>query len=349
MSAAPSPSHFRPLPVDLWRPGTIRLAGGVRGFSEIEVLGSDGPREILPAEAARAVWPAAGPVIDCLAAPRPPIAGIGFDGPVVMGIVNVTPDSFSEDGRRADAAAVVHGLSLAAAGADLLDIGGESTRPGAEPVWPAEEQDRVLPVIEGLVARGCPVPISIDTRNSTTASAALAAGARIVNDISAMTHDAGMARVAAAADGVVLMHALGDPRTMQKNPVYCDVCRDIHDYLADRISAAKLAGIDHHRIIVDPGIGFGKTVSHNLTLIGGLSLFHGLGCPVLVGVSRKGFVGRLSGEREAARRAPGSIAAGLAALDQGAHILRVHDVAETVQAVRVWQALKGLRPDGETT
>jgi dihydropteroate synthase len=279
-------------------------------------------------------------VLDRLVAPRAPIAGVDFTRPSVMGVVNVTPDSFSDGGAHAGTGqAIAHGLSLAGAGADILDIGGESTRPGAAPVPEAEEVDRVVPVIEGLVAAGCATPISIDTRKAGVARAALAAGARIVNDVSALTYDPDMAGAARGAEGLCLMHALGDPRTMQDDPRFDDVRLDICDYLESRITAAVAAGIERSRIVIDPGIGFGKTVNHNLALIRDLDLFHGLGCPVLLGVSRKGFIGRLSGETVAARRVPGSLAAGLAGVAAGAQILRVHDVAETVQALRIWQAL----------
>jgi dihydropteroate synthase len=235
---------------------------------------------------------------------------------------------------------VAHGLALAGAGADILDVGGESTRPGAEPVPEAEERARVLPVIEGIVRAGCPAPVSVDTRKAGVARAALDAGARIVNDVSAMTHDPEMAAAAAGAEGLVLMHALGDPRTMQDAPAYDDVLLDIHDFLEARIAAAEAAGIPRARIVADPGIGFGKTLDHNVRLIARLSLYHGLGCPVLLGASRKRFIGRLSGVAEAGERVAGSVAAALAGAAQGAQILRVHDVAETRQALAVWQGIR---------
>jgi dihydropteroate synthase len=235
---------------------------------------------------------------------------------------------------------VAHGLELVRAGADLLDIGGESTRPGSDPTGTAEECDRVLPVIEGLVAAACPVPISVDTRKAAVMRLGLATGARMINDVSALTHDPEAAAAAAGAEAVCLMHARGEPKTMQDDPVYDDVVLDVYDYLSERIAAAESAGIARAGIVVDPGIGFGKTLQHNLALIRRLSLLQGLGCPVLLGVSRKGFVGRLSGEATPDRRAAGSIAAGLAGLGQGVQMLRAHDVAETVQAVRVWRALE---------
>jgi len=324
--------YFRPVPAAADRPQALPLGG--------EVLHRHARPRMLPAAAVGALHPGADAAMARMTAARPAIAGIVFDRARIMGVVNVTPDSFSDGGRLADAeAAIAHALALVAAGADILDIGGESTRPGAEPVAEAEERARVLPVIEGLIARGCAVPVSIDTRKAGVAAAALDAGAAIVNDVSALTHDGAMASVAAGAAGVCLMHALGDPRTMQDDPRYDDVLLDVHDFLAARVAAAEAAGIDRARIMVDPGIGFGKTLAHNLALIRRLSLFQTLGCPVLLGVSRKRFIGTLSGVAAAAERVAGSVAAGLAGLDQGAQVLRVHDVSETVQAVRVWRAI----------
>ena len=338
MTEATDRAYLRP--VRTRPPYALTIAGGWTGCSEIDVLRRGRSPERLPVDAVRALWPDRAEVLDRLEAPRAPIAGVDFTRPRVMGVVNATPDSFSDGGAHAGAGqAIAHGLSLAGAGADILDIGGESTRPGAAPVPEAEEVDRVVPVIEGLVAAGCATPISIDTRKAGVARAALAAGARIVNDVSALTYDPDMAGAARGAEGLCLMHALGDPRTMQDDPRYDDVRLDICDYLDARITAAVAAGIERSRIVIDPGIGFGKTVDHNLALIRDLDLFHGLGCPVLLGVSRKGFIGRLSGETVAARRVPGSLAAGLAGVAAGAQILRVHDVAETVQALRIWQAL----------
>ena len=258
-----------------------------------------------------------------------------------MGILNVTPDSFSDGGTLQDVdAAVARGRDLVAAGADILDIGGESTRPGAVSVAPDLEAARVLPVIDGLLAAGVDVPLSIDTRNASVARRALSAGARMFNDVSALTHDPASLDAAREAPMICLMHALGDPQTMQDNPRYDDVLLDVYDFLEYRIACCEMAGIGRERIIVDPGIGFGKTLQHNLALLRGLSLFHGLGCPVMLGVSRKGTIGHLSAQPDAAKRAPGSIAAGLLGLEQGVQILRVHDVDETAQALRVWTALK---------
>jgi dihydropteroate synthase len=332
--------YFRPIPCAPDRPGALPLGGGPLGFAEIEILSRGSAPEIVPAAAAASLHPEAAPAIERIGGPRAAFAGIELDRTAVMGVVNATPDSFSDGGRLADAeAAVAHGLSMVSAGADILDIGGESTRPGAEPVPEEEEIARVMPVIEGLMAAGCPVPVSIDTRKDAVARAALAAGAVLFNDVSALTHAPGSPAVAAGAPAVCLMHAQGDPRTMQQDPRYDDVLLDVYDFLSERVRAAEEAGVARERIAVDPGIGFGKTLEHNLALIRRLSLFQALGCPVMLGVSRKRFIGTLSGVDEADRRVCGSIAAGLRGLAQGAQILRVHDVAETVQAVAVWEAV----------
>jgi len=278
--------------------------------------------------------------------PRPPIAGLAMDRPRLMGIVNVTPDSFSDGGRWLDpGTAVAHGLQLEAEGADILDIGGESTRPGAEPVASEEEVQRVMPVVAAL-ARQVRVPISIDTRNAEVMRRAADAGARIINDVAALGHDPrALPIVAESGLPVVLMHAQGDPRTMQIDPRYDDVVLDVYDWLEARIAACEAAGIARDRIAVDPGIGFGKTRDHNLALIGSLGILHGLGCPILLGASRKSFVGRLSGGAPAAGRMPGSVAAALLGAAQGVQVLRVHDVAATRQALAVWEAAQdGARP-----
>lgn len=272
---------------------------------------------------------------------HPLLAGLPTDRPLVMGIVNVTPDSFSDGGQAfALEAALARARSMVEAGADILDIGGESTRPGAEDVPVPEEIRRTAPLIEAIRATGIKTPISIDTRKAAVAGAALAAGAGMVNDVSALSHDAAMAElVARAGVPVCLMHAQGTPQTMQIRPQYGNVLQEVRDYLAERIEYALDQGIAHERLIADPGIGFGKTMRHNLTLLSGLSLFHDLGVPVLLGASRKKFIGTLSGVETAAERMPGSVAVALQAAAQGAQIIRVHDVAETVQALALWRAL----------
>jgi dihydropteroate synthase len=333
-------AYLRPLPCALARPGARPLAGTMFGFFEIEVLRRGEAPEILPAAAVEMIHPDEADTLALLSAPRPALAGLDLTQPRIMGVVNVTPDSFSDGGLLFDTkSAVAHGLALAAAGADILDIGGESTRPGASPVGLVQELDRVMPVIQGLRAAGCPALISIDTRKAQVAEAALAAGAVMFNDTSALTYDQRSLAVAVTAPSVCLMHALADPRTMQDDPRYGDVLLDVYDFLELRVAAARAAGIDRARIVVDPGIGFGKTIEHNLALIRRLSLFHGLGCAVMLGASRKRFIGTLSGVAEAGKRAHGSVAAGLAGLAQGVQILRVHDVFETHQALQVWQAI----------
>ncbi len=266
-------------------------------------------------------------------------AGLPLTRPLIMGIVNVTPDSFSDGGDRLRPAdAIAAGMAQRAAGADIVDIGGESTRPNAEPVSIAEEQDRVLPVIEGLAAEG--VAISIDSRNAATMAAALDAGARIVNDVTALTGDPeSLALVVARQAPVVLMHMQGEPRTMQQAPHYEDVVAEVTGFLAERAAACEAAGVARRDICLDPGIGFGKTMDHNLALLAGLDRLAALGYPVLLGASRKSFLGRLAGGVEPKARGPASLAAGLAGVRRGARILRVHDVAETRQALAVWTAI----------
>ncbi len=259
--------------------------------------------------------------------------------PLVMGILNVTPDSFSDGGQTASTeSAVAQGRAMLAAGADIIDIGGESTRPNATPVSPDTEIARVLPVITALAAVGATV--SADTRNAATMAAALEAGAIIINDISGLTHDPGAAGlVAARGCRAILMHMRGTPATMNAHANYRDVVAEVIAELADRRNGALAAGIAAHNIALDPGIGFAKLGAQNVALLRATSRFAALGHPLVIGVSRKRFIGEIGGEPVAARRFPGSFAAGLYAARQGASILRVHDVAETVQALRVWQVL----------
>jgi dihydropteroate synthase len=272
-----------------------------------------------------------------ITAQRPAFAGIALDRPVLMGIVNVTPDSFSDGGLYdTKEAAIVHAAELAAAGAGIVDIGGESTRPGSDAVDEREELDRIVPVIEGL--NGLPAVISVDTRKARVAREAARQGAKILNDVSALTHDADSMRAAAETGmSVVLMHAQGEPKTMQDDPRYDDVVLEVFDYLERRIAAAGKAGIARPRIAADPGLGFGKTLGHNLALLAHTSLFHGLGVPLLIGASRKRFIQGVSGGEAPQSREPGSQAAAIAAAAQGAQILRVHDVAASRQALAVWR------------
>lgn len=266
-------------------------------------------------------------------------AGLALEHPLVMGILNITPDSFSDGGRYPDGSAAIEaGLAMVAAGADVVDIGGESTRPGAAPVSEPEEIDRVVPVIAGLAARGAVV--SIDTRNAGTMAAALDAGARIVNDVSGFTHDPRAAGIVAARQAsVVLMHMRGDPSTMTTQAIYDDVVAEVAAELAGRRDAAVEAGISPEAIALDPGIGFAKEGAQNVALLRGLEAITALGHPVLIGLSRKRFIGTITGESVPARRDPGSVTASLFGALNGAAILRVHDVAAMAQALAVWRAL----------
>lgn len=267
-----------------------------------------------------------------------------LDRPRVMGIVNVTPDSFSDGGLHLDAdAAVARGLRLVDEGADLLDIGGESTRPGAAAVDIGEELRRVIPVIERLV-RETAVPVSIDTSKPEVMRAAVEAGAGMINDVYGLRHAGALDAAASLGVPVVLMHMLGEPRDMQDAPHYDDVVADVHRFLAERIFAAEMAGIPKKRIVIDPGFGFGKTREHNLRLLAGLERLVDLGVPVLAGLSRKRSIGELTGRDAPADRVHGSVAAHLIAVQRGARIVRVHDVAATVDALRVWAAVDAVSP-----
>ncbi len=264
---------------------------------------------------------------------------LGLERPLVMGVLNVTPDSFSDGGSHEDPAkAVAWGERLIAEGAAIIDVGGESTRPGAAELAECEELARVRPVVSRLMAEGA--PISIDTRHASVAHACVEAGAAIINDVEGF-RDPAMVEVAAGCDaGLVVMHMLGDPETMQKAPRYDDVVREVGGFLLAQATVLEAAGVARERIVIDPGIGFGKTLEHNLALLAGLPVLAELGYPVAVGVSRKRFIGELSGESEPRLRLGGSIAAGLSAVRAGASILRVHDVGATVQALEVLEAIE---------
>ncbi len=328
--------YVRPIVMtDSLRPkAALTLAGGWCWFDRVEILERGRkPRlgdtaDLTPEQRQR------------LTAPRADFAGLSVDRPRIMGIVNVTPDSFSDGGQYlAKDAALSQAMALADA-ADIMDIGGESTRPGATTVAVPEEIARTAPVIAALRDAGVRTPISIDTRKADVAVAALRAGATIVNDVAALGFDAGLASVVAKSRApVILMHAQGTPADMQVGPAYDDVLLEVYDFLAERIDLAVAAGIDRAKIMVDPGIGFGKTQAHNLELIRGLSVFHGLGCPILFGASRKRFIGAISGSTDPKARLPGSLAVGLSAVAQGVQFLRVHDVVETQQALSLWSAV----------
>ncbi len=269
---------------------------------------------------------------------RPNLPGTEPGEPAIMGIVNVTPDSFSDGGQAFETdVAIAQGLELAAAGAAILDVGGESTRPGSDPVALDEEISRVMPVIEALASQG--LAVSVDTRKAKVMTAAVDAGAAIINDVSALTFDSQSVAMAKRLDvPVILMHAQGDPKTMQQNPTYDDVALDVFDVLEGWIDACVAAGMAREHLAVDPGIGFGKIFRHNLELLQRASLFHGLGVPLVYGASRKGFIGALTGETTAGLRLGGSVGAALAAFQQGVQIGRVHDVKATVEALKVWRS-----------
>ena len=271
---------------------------------------------------------------------RQPYAGLSMDRPRLMGIVNVTPDSFSDGGQLTSVqAAIDHGLKLADEGADILDIGGESTRPGSDPVALDEELRRVIPVIEGLRAKTKAL-ISVDTRKSEVMARAAASGADILNDVSAFTHDPEALKTAAETKlPVMLMHAQGDPKTMNDSPRYSDVVLDVFDFLEARIKACEAAGIPKSKIVADPGIGFGKHLHHNVTVLANMAIYHGLGVPVLLGASRKKLIGQLCNVDDPKARVYGSIAAALSGIAQGVQIIRVHDVAASRQAISVWRAV----------
>jgi len=266
--------------------------------------------------------------------------------PLVMGVVNVTPDSFSDGGRfQSCERAVAHALDLAAQGADILDIGGESTRPGAAPVAESAELDRVIPVIEAIRAVSA-AAISIDTSKPVVMRAAVAAGADMINDVYALRAPGALATAAELSVPVCLMHMQGEPRTMQQAPVYADVVADILAFFAARISDCVRAGMMRERLVLDPGFGFGKTLAHNLELLAGLHRFAELGLPVLAGLSRKSMLGAITGRERPDERVAASLAAALLAAERGAAIIRVHDVAETVDALKVRQALRNSETQG---
>ena len=327
--------YYRPIAQsDPARPSdALPLAGGWCWFDRVEVLARGAVPRLVPA---RDLPPE---VQQRLSAPRPDFGGLSMERPRIMGILNVTPDSFSDGGLFLRPEAALMQARRMAAGADILDIGGESTRPGAVEVAVAEETARTAPVIAALREGGLDLPISIDTRKAPVADAAFAAGATILNDVTALQFDPAMAGVAAARRApVILMHSIASPETMQDDPRYDDVLLDVYDALAARLAEAGAAGIPRDRLAVDPGIGFGKTLAHNLALLARLSIFHDLGVPVLLGASRKRFIGTIGAEADAAKRMPGSLAVALAGVAQGMQMIRVHDVAETRQALSLWQA-----------
>lgn len=310
------------------------LAGGWTWFTHVELLARDMRPVICPAA------DLSERTLARLVSPRAPIAGLKLNQPRIMGVVNTTPDSFSDGGKHAALEdAVAGGVRMVVQGADLLDIGGESTRPGAETVANDVEVRRTAPVIAALRAEGVICPLSLDTRKADVAIAGVTAGATLINDVSGFTYDSNLAQVAMkAALPVCVMHAQGDPATMQKDPQYDDVLLDVYDFLELQIEALEAKGLPRSHILADPGIGFGKTLTHNLALLARISLFHSLGVPILLGASRKKFIGTIGGTDQADQRMPGSVAVALAGMAQGVQMVRVHDVAETAQARALWLA-----------
>jgi dihydropteroate synthase len=341
------PTAFVDTPVGL--DGQVaRLAGGLLWHSAYELIGVSGGRStsktLAPVSAAASLPDEVQPIIARLTASRAPFQlgprTIRFDQPQVAAILNLTPDSFSDGGRHSadPEAAVAAAVAAAGQGAAIIDVGGESTRPGAEPVWEGDEIKRVVPVIERLARAG--LAVSIDTRKAAVMEAALVAGAGIVNDVSALLYDdRALEVVAKAACPVILMHA-GDPRDLHHRALGPNPLVEVYDWLEARIAAVEAAGIGRDRILIDPGIGFGKTLADNLALLNGLALFQGLGCALMLGASRKRMIGALSNEAAADQRLGGSVGLALYGIMQGAQLLRVHDVAETVQALRVWRGLR---------
>ena len=326
-----------------------RLAGGLCWFSAVELLEVEGNKRVgtelvsvqeFEARLDEQLTTEWGRLTDSRAPLRLGSRTIRLDQPQVMGIVNATPDSFSDGGQFADSAqAASAGARMSEEGAAIVDVGGESTRPGSKPVWEGDEIERVVPVIRQLASGGSAV--SVDTRKADVMTAALEAGARMINDVSALTYDPRSAEtIAAAGVPVVLMHHQGSPESMQDNPRYEDVVVEVYLWLEERIAAAEAAGIARSMILVDIGFGFGKTVAHNLELMNNLALFHLLGCPLVIGASRKRTIGALSNEAPADQRLGGSIALALKAVEQGAQVVRVHDVPETVQALKIWRGLR---------
>lgn len=341
--------HLRPVqfvdtPIGQPDGSVARLAGGMQWFAAYEVIEGRARRTVPVADVATLGERGAhlhSRIISPRAALQLGDRTLRFDQPVVAGILNVTPDSFSDGGKHVDdpAAAAAAGVDMAAAGAAMIDIGGESTRPGAPAVWEGDEIARLVPVVERLARAG--TIVSVDTRKAGVMEATLAAGAHIVNDVAALLwDDRALDVVARSGCPVVLMHSPDPKAGGHGKDGYANVLTDVFDWLDTRIAAVVAGGVDRSRIIVDPGIGFGKTLAENLALLNGLAILHGLGCPIMLGASRKRMIGALSNEAPVGERLAGSLALALKGAGAGVQILRVHDVAETVQAVKVWRGLR---------
>lgn len=341
------PVHFTDTPVGM-DGQAARLAGGLNWFTAYAlIVVAEGRRiaqHIVPV-GALPDDPRLQLLAERISAPRKPLTlgdrVIRMDEPQVMGILNVTPDSFSDAGKHIvdPAGAAQDGIDMCAAGAAIIDVGGESTRPGAEPLWEGDEINRVIPPIERLARAG--TAISIDTRRAAVMEAALSAGAHLINDVAALLYDPRALEVAVASGApVALMHSPEPEKGPHGGDGYSDVLLNVYDWLEERVEAVVAAGIARDKIVIDPGIGFGKSLQDNLTLLNGLALFHGLGCPILLGASRKRMIGALSNEAPADARLGGSVAIALKGAELGAQIIRVHDVFETVQALRVWRGMR---------
>ncbi|MEG8039604.1 dihydropteroate synthase [Sphingomonas sp. LR60] len=338
------PTHFTDAPFAYPDGQVARLAGGLQWFAAYEVIEPTGRRIVPVAEIAHLGERAVTLHARIIASRAPWVLGertLRFDQPQVAAILNVTPDSFSDGGAHVDnpAGAASVGMAMAAAGAAVIDVGGESTRPGAALVWEEDEARRVAPVVERLARAGALV--SVDTRKAAVIEAALGAGAAIVNDVSALLWDERALEIVARNGApVILMHSPDPKAGGHGRPTYRDVVTEVFDWLEARIDAVVAVGVDRSRIMVDPGIGFGKSLADNLALLNGLALFHGLGCPIMLGASRKRLIGALDNEAPVASRLGGSVALALAGAQAGVQLLRVHDVVETVQALRVWRGLR---------
>jgi dihydropteroate synthase len=345
------PTHFIESPQQ-HDGASARLAGTMLWFCSVELI-TRGENGVARSLISIADWEAVAPQLPSravqlfanLTSPRPPLSlgarTIRLDQPQVMGVLNVTPDSMSDGGKYQDDPdmAAAAGIAMSAAGAAIIDVGGESTRPGAPTVWEGDEINRVAPVIQKLASAG--TAISIDTRKAAVMQAAVTAGATMINDVSALLYDDQSVETAKSLGSpVVLMHAASQSSDPHKGDGYDDVLFDVYDWLEARVAAVIATGISQDKILIDPGIGFGKSLTDNLTLINNLSLFHGIGCPILFGASRKRMIGALSNEAGADARLGGSVYLAMKAVEQGAHIVRVHDVAETAQAIHVWRGLR---------
>jgi len=333
-----SKNYYRPIVSNMFsaNEGAFRLSGGWAFFDKVEVINRNEKSKIIcakeiPHEA-----------LEELTGKRPNLLDFSFSSPHVMGILNITPDSFSDGGLFVDTDVALNEVhKMINCGVSILDIGGESTRPGAEILGAAEEIERILPVINKIRTLNSTIPISIDTRKSEVWRISKEAGANMLNDVSGMNYDKGMAAIVKKTNSpLCVMHSRGTPQNMKEHAHYENILLDVYDYLENTINKCMMAGIQKRNIVIDPGIGFAKTLEHNLTILRGLSIFHGLGCPILLGASRKKFIGTIALEQNPLKLGAGSVTVALEAINQGVQMLRVHDVFETMQALRLWKSLR---------